>query len=525
MVQGKESPSQTLGEGRVVGAGKDKKGEPDGDSAYFSYYAQLQHQAQMLQDAVRTSIYQLAILGHTARHFQDKLVMDVGAGNGILSLFALQAGARKVYAVEASQMVQHLQTLVKAAKGQLAEAVVDEQEEWYLQSQNFDVKANNSRRSNEWLADKLVPVSSKVEDVTAAALEGNPQVDTIVSECLGVLLVHERMCESFIDARDRFLKPGGAMFPSAGTICFAPIEDKAIWDEVATKARFWHNANFYGVDLQPFFASAWREAFASPVVGCFNPHTLLAGAVDHVVDFQTVSMEELKRFEIPLDWTIKSTALVHGIGGWFDLHFQPSEKVAASEGADSDATDDIDPSSAERQNLDATMSEAVGQEQAYGGLSVDAPTFRPASSLGAAAAADKAGAGGPTGPSSLLGDESDPSFLLSTAALQAVADTTTGAADSTYMSTSPFHTPTHWQQARLLFPEPLAVNRGQRLVGSMTFVVNDNRSYDISAEVRLVSATGSAASATTSSDRGDLSTTRHFKWNLDRQTYSFTTTQ
>ena len=59
-----------------------------------------------MQDYIRTGTYQRAILENVS-DFQDKIVLDVGAGSGILSFFAVQAGARKVYAVEASSMAQH----------------------------------------------------------------------------------------------------------------------------------------------------------------------------------------------------------------------------------------------------------------------------------------------------------------------------------------------------------------------------------------------------------------------------------
>jgi histone-arginine methyltransferase CARM1 len=64
-------------------------------------------------------------------------------------------------------------------------------------------------------------------------------VDIIVSEPLGFLLVHERMLESYVAARNRFLKPHGKMFPTTGNIIFAPLTDEAIYKEQSAKAAFW----------------------------------------------------------------------------------------------------------------------------------------------------------------------------------------------------------------------------------------------------------------------------------------------
>ena len=52
-------------------------------------YGMIQHQQNMLQDYVRTGTY-FAAITENASDFQGKVVMDVGAGSGILSLFAAQ---------------------------------------------------------------------------------------------------------------------------------------------------------------------------------------------------------------------------------------------------------------------------------------------------------------------------------------------------------------------------------------------------------------------------------------------------
>lgn len=53
---------------------------------------------EMLKDVVRTKTYQNVIYQNTFL-FKNKVVLDVGAGTGILSLFCAKAGAKHVYAV------------------------------------------------------------------------------------------------------------------------------------------------------------------------------------------------------------------------------------------------------------------------------------------------------------------------------------------------------------------------------------------------------------------------------------------
>lgn len=104
------------------------------------------------QDAVRTAAYHDAIVGN-ASDFHDKVVLDVGTGSGILAYFAVKAGARKVYAVEASDVADRARILMQAVG----------------------------------LSDRIVVVKCKVEH-----LQLEEKVDIIISEPMGFMLVHER---------------------------------------------------------------------------------------------------------------------------------------------------------------------------------------------------------------------------------------------------------------------------------------------------------------------------------------------
>ena len=70
---------------------------------YFNSYAHFGIHLDMIGDIARTSAYQRAIM-NCAHLIKDKIVLDVGAGSGILSIFAAKAGAKHVYALECSSI-------------------------------------------------------------------------------------------------------------------------------------------------------------------------------------------------------------------------------------------------------------------------------------------------------------------------------------------------------------------------------------------------------------------------------------
>ncbi|KAG9459702.1 hypothetical protein H6P81_004210 [Aristolochia fimbriata] len=265
---------------------------------YFCTYAFLYHQKEMLSDRVRMDAYYNAIFKNQD-HFRGKTVLDVGTGSGILAIWSAQAGARRVYAVEATKMSEHARELVKA----------------------------------NGLEDIVEVIESSMEDVILPE-----KVDVIISEWMGYFLFRESMFDSVICARDRWLKPTGVMYPSHARMWIAPVRSGLVdkkTEDYESAMDDWHNfvndtKAYYGVDMGALtkpFCDEQKKYYLQTSQWCsLHPEQVIGTpAVIKEIDCLTTSIDDILKVRAQFSSSITvETARFSGFGGWFDVQFRGS---------------------------------------------------------------------------------------------------------------------------------------------------------------------------------------------------------
>jgi len=211
--------------------------------------------------------------------FQGKTVLDVGCGTGILSMFAAKAGAAHVVGIDMSNIIDQAQRIIEA----------------------------------NGFKDKITLVKGKLEESTLPI----EQFDIIISEWMGYFLLYESMLDTVLLARDKYLKPGGLIFPDTASMYIAAIEDQDYKEE---KINFWDNV--YGFDYSIIKDIALRE----PLVDTVELKAVVTNPckIKHI-DLLTAKKEDLT-FETTFELTATRNDYIHAFLAWFDVSFECTHK-------------------------------------------------------------------------------------------------------------------------------------------------------------------------------------------------------
>lgn len=201
--------------------------------------------------------------------------MDIGAGTGILSIFAARAGAKHVYAIENAEIAIFAREIIK----------------------------------QNGLENKITVIKGKMEEIELPVKE----VDIIISEWMGYFLLYESMLDTVLYARDKYLnKESGKMLPDRAQVYVASIEDEQY---KSNKFGFWRNV--YGVNMTCLGHAAIKE----PLVDSVEPNMINSNAC-MILDLDLVRMKkEDVNFSVEYELAFNRNDRVHALVAWFDTTF------------------------------------------------------------------------------------------------------------------------------------------------------------------------------------------------------------
>ncbi|XP_059828939.1 protein arginine N-methyltransferase 6 [Hypanus sabinus] len=405
--------------------GADREARKWQDGVYFNSYSDASIHEEMIADTVRTGSYRRALQG--AGLLRGLAVLDVGAGTGILSAFCAQAGAARVYASEACAVMAERAREVVAANG---------------------------------LGGRVLVLQGRVEE---AALP--ERVDAIVSEWMGYGLMYESMLRSVLHARDRWLKPGGLLFPCRAELYVAPVTDSALQERLS----FWAGVKeLHGVDMACMATFARRCLMNDEIaVGALHGEDVLGRpCMFAAIDLYTVTQQELS--EIGGSFTITSfgIATMHAFAFWFNVIFPtspPAREVGGGLSADTTCAGDHSAPDAGSQSVPGPHADNHTDTFANNECQASS-TNSPADSANASS------------QHVFTTKIDNPHSLNVDAADHKTVDV--NELEPVVLSTSPFAEETHWKQSILYLDEPVEVFQDTVLKGKITLApAEDNPRY------------------------------------------------
>lgn len=229
----------------------------------IAYYRDLLH------DTVRIEAYRKAIFDVVRK---DDVVVEIGTGIGTYSLFAAQAGARRVFAIEASPII-HVAKEIARANG-FAERI--EFIEGHSSSASLPEKA-----------------------------------DVLIIEEFESFFFTQVICNVMTRARGRLLKPDATSVPSAVSLFVAPIDSPELHESIAFTARSGSHDGL-GIDWTKANEMAMNNHHVKEIPGS----SLLApGQAIHHMNL----MQEHDDSFVSQSNFISKGGTVHGLAGWFEL--------------------------------------------------------------------------------------------------------------------------------------------------------------------------------------------------------------
>ncbi|KAM4018080.1 protein arginine N-methyltransferase 3 [Anomaloglossus baeobatrachus] len=244
------------------------------DGAYFGSYGHFGIHEDMLKDTVRTESYR-NFMYQNPDIFKDKVVLDVGCGTGILSMFAAKAGAKQVYGVDQSEIIYQAMDIIRLNK----------------------------------LEDRISLIKGRIEEIDLPV----EKVDIIISEWMGYFLLFESMLDSVIYAKDKYLHAGGAVYPDRCSISVVALCDP---EKHTGKLTFWDDV--YGFNMSCMKKAVLPEA----IVEVVNPDTMISEpSVIKDINCQTTAVKDLD-FCADFSLPIKRDGACTAVAGYFDMFFE-----------------------------------------------------------------------------------------------------------------------------------------------------------------------------------------------------------